>query len=213
MDEQNPYLVKAEAAKKATAIGAAPKPSILRQLAAIISPAIDPDFEPGVADLAMTALPILGGLKKVRAFHGSPKDFDTFRLPDGRRERAIFLSSSEDDARAFGEMRGGDPPRMYETALNPDDLSDVRYADFSDGDPLYTPETMERILDDAQRGGTKGVRIRGVQNFEGGRPSTTYAVFDPQIIDILKKYGVLGAIAPPAVLAQEAIRRQMDGAR
>jgi hypothetical protein len=72
----------------------------------------------------------------------------------------------------------------------------VNYADYSPGgDPLYEPDTMERILADAKAQRAKAVRIQGVQNFEHGTPTDTYAILDPSLIKTLRKYGFL----PPSV--------------
>ncbi len=148
---------------------------------------IQPD-DPRI-DLAMalsTATPRAG----IRAYHGSPHDFDRFSVPANSREPAVFLSSNMEEAQQFG-------PRLYETIIPRENVTRFRWSDF-DANPIYDPQVMRRIIDEAIRQRVSIAEIRGVQNFEHGPRSTSYAVFDPSLIEIIRKYGLAGVLASGA---------------
>jgi hypothetical protein len=104
-------------------------------------------------------------------YHGTDSDFREFDLgrSSNPKENAVFFTNKASEADRFGE------PREF---LTKGDMLDVRWKDFSE-DPIYDPEVMAAILEQARSGGRQGAIIRGVQNFEGGPLSTTTAVFDP----------------------------------
>lgn len=117
------------------------------------------------------------------AWHGSVHILDgPLRLPEeGKPERAIFLTDNSDEAE---ELASG----VYEVRVDITDFGEVDYADVADPNGLYSdehrrlyePDVMALILASAQ--GRPGVIIRDIQNFEGGRITTTYAVLDPSVI-------------------------------
>ena len=115
----------------------------------------------------------------LRAFHNSRHQFDNFAFrPSNKDEAAVFFSS--DAEKNFG-------PYGYEVALRPKKMEDYRYRDY-DADPIYDPAVMQKILAEARTSGADAAKITGIQNFEHGPQSTTYAVFDPALIEILKRY-------------------------
>jgi hypothetical protein len=143
-------------------------------------------------NMATSAAPVdvRGGaaaVQRIRAYHGGAENLS--RLSVGRatnpHERAIFATNNADEAARFGSP--------YEVEINPSNFANFRWREFSD-DPIYDPEIMRQILDRARGSGNSGAIISGVQNFEHGPRSTTYAIFDDALIDILRRYGLLGML-------------------
>jgi hypothetical protein len=126
-----------------------------------------------------------------RLWHGGREAFDRFRIPEGAREPAVWLAPTAREAMQWAEAphiagRGGSP-QLYSVRVPSNRIESYRWRDF-DPDPIYTPEVMRRILD-AARGRSPIARIEGVRNFEGGPLSTSYAVSDPALIEILRRFG------------------------
>lgn len=96
------------------------------------------------------------------------KAFSLDLTDDGykRTERVVFLSNNREMAEQFGQVG------EYNVT------GKIAHVEWPDADPIYDPEVMRRVLDDAERGGFDAVRISGVQNFEGGALSDVVAVFN-----------------------------------
>jgi hypothetical protein len=110
-----------------------------------------------------------------RVYHGTGKLIDrpSVRFA-GRNEPALFFSDNPLEARGFG-------PNVYRALVDDAQAMNVRWRDF-DSDPIYDPEIMKRILQEAQRARKNVVRISGVQNFEGGPLSSTVAVLNDDAV-------------------------------
>ena len=157
----------------------------------------------GSAVLAAAGM-VPGGGPVLRGFHGGKKfitHFDPAFIRNAQ-ERAIFFSDSFPDAREFGRMAAkGGRPAVTRADLRPRNPGRYDYAKFSEGDPLYTPEVMERILAEAAAAQNDLAIIRGVRNFEHSTPTTTYAVFDPSIIDV-RPWPQFGRAAPGGAVSK-----------
>lgn len=166
-----------------------------------------------IANLGMGSGPI-------RAYHGSPHDFDRFDA-----DSIAWLSTDRSTARAFGRDRMGlSPgqnnriePRMYEVEVPEQHLKTIdpmaEATQIAEQIGVPRPQTWDEAADilqwaDAQKGwidearneGFKGVRFVNVGDSPNGAVSTHIAVMSPEIISILKKYGVASfAALPPAV--------------
>ncbi len=166
----------------------------------------------GLGSVLAAALPVAQGAKSlraltkaaaiedaaqqgVRAYHGSPSsDLTSLNVPTNASEKAIFLTDRTPEARAFSRLKDATArPNVYEARIDTTGFHRVNYGDYS-SDALYQPDVMEKILSDAADAGSPGVVINGIRNFEGGRETTTYAVFDKRLIDIARKFGVAAAI-------------------
>ena len=110
-------------------------------------------------------------------FHGRSTEFNTFKMPE-KGERALFFSDSPEEANRFPMLRGRRPLDPVSAYLS-GNLKQVKYPKDSEGSFLYDPDVMGKLLETARREGFDGVEIDGIQNFEGGPLSTTYAVFKP----------------------------------
>jgi hypothetical protein len=108
-------------------------------------------------------------------FHGRSTEFNTFKMPE-KGERALFFSDSPEEANRFPMLRGRRPLEPVSAYLS-GNLKQVKYPKDSEGSFLYDPDVMGKLLETARREGFDGVEIDGIQNFEGGPLSTTYAVF------------------------------------
>jgi hypothetical protein len=108
-------------------------------------------------------------------FHGRSTEFNTFKMPE-KGERALFFSDSPEEANRFPMLRGRRPLEPVSAYLS-GNLKQVKYPKDSEGRFLYDPDVMGKLLETARREGFDGVEIDGIQNFEGGPLSTTYAVF------------------------------------
>lgn len=174
----------------------------------------DPTQIPAALTTVMPSGPPTGGLAKRVLFHGSPQTkLNELRLPKaterqwsaGPYERAVWLTDNADDARGFAGRNGS----VYEVAIPESEITDtVKYAEFDpSAQPLYDPDVMEKIL--ASRRGN--VAIEGVQNFEHGGVSNSYAIRDEKsvrLIEILRKWGLLPfAVGVGAQQAQPSKRR------
>lgn len=186
---------------------------------------------PGVGDAAAT------GVKKgIRAFHGSPVgNIDEFRTRNPRRGwvQPSFFAVDEGTPRAEQYARGYRPDdgsgAMYEVkiadegildARRPDDLAAMRAALDE-----HAPGGSRRFLDDKpafQRSGLPGwgddslfealdaAGHKGVVLDE--RPDVrSIAVFDPSLIEIVKKYGIAGALGAGLITQEMAAQMQQQG--
>ena len=113
-------------------------------------------------------------------YHGKTTDFNTFKVPE-KGERAIFFSDSIDESNRFPLLKGRRPLEPVSAYLS-GNLKRLQYPKDSEGSFLYDPDVMVKLLETARREGFDGVEIDGIQNFEGGPMSTTFAVFKPSQI-------------------------------
>lgn len=111
-------------------------------------------------------------------YHGTNgAEFSSFK--NGKKEQgAIFFSSSPKQAGEFAEpYRGVEAVRIIPTHLS---IKNPYIVTFKGN--LYTPEAMDKVTENAKKRGHDGVIIRNIVNFEGGKESTSYAVFSPSQI-------------------------------
>jgi hypothetical protein len=114
-------------------------------------------------------------------YHGASDSFDSFDLTrsGSSAERGVWLTNSADDASEFAGMSGGENSNVGQYYIR-GNIKRVRWPDAED--PLYMPDTMAELIRVAKDEGYDGLRVAGVQNFEGSRPSTSVVVFDPRNI-------------------------------
>jgi hypothetical protein len=109
----------------------------------------------------------------LRVFHGTQADFGEFRggMSEGG---AMFFSISPKQAGEFAEPY----PGAKGAAIMPVYLRMENPMQVSFKGNLYTPEAMERLIEVAKKRGHDGIIANHIVNFEGGKPSTSFAVFD-----------------------------------
>lgn len=111
-------------------------------------------------------------------YHGTSHDIDKFSFDHIRNplEPALFFTDNPDEAH---EWSSGN---VYDVSLDTTDFLEVNYSDYSlvteEDQYLYNENTMALIISQAKSSSAKGVIIQDVQNFEDGRITTTYVVFD-----------------------------------
>lgn len=120
----------------------------------------------------------------VRVYRGAGP-VDRFTLPGGP-EQAVWFTDSIRDAVEFARMRGGPQQYLYSAQLPAEQIRSFPWRDFADS-RVYMPDSMRGLLDAARGEGARIARIPGIQNFEHGPLSTSYAVFDPELIRILNR--------------------------
>lgn len=185
--------------------------------------AILPGAPKSVAGSARAANAAAGEVRQgIRAFHGSPHDFDRFDS-----EAPAWFSMNEGVAREFGKDRMGvdgpgssyynatawreAKPNMYEVRINGklmdvDPTQDaVNIAKQIGVDPPTDWADISQILrwGDAQKDwiyeartkGFDGVRFKNVGDAPSGTDSDHIAIINHSVIDIVKKYGIAGAAA------------------
>jgi hypothetical protein len=82
--------------------------------------------------------------------------------------------------------------------------------------PLYAPQKMGADSVDAvsqgfAREGIPGIKYLDQGSRGAGEGSRNYVVFDPKIIDIVKKYGIVGALGMGAITKEQAAQMQEQG--
>jgi Transglycosylase SLT domain len=152
-----------------------------------------------------------GGLRRlIRAYHGSPHRFDEFD-PEAA---AHWFSESEDSARRFGKDRMRVPlnspknPAMYEVNINGNlqtidpmaeattiarQINEPAPSNWDEaGNILQWGTYQNDVLDEARQLGFDGVRFVNVGdvpgNVGGDAYDTQYAITNPRIIDITRRY-------------------------
>lgn len=115
-------------------------------------------------------------------YHGRSTEFSIFKMPE-KGERALFFSDSPDEANKFPILWGGKPLEPVSAYLS-GNLKRLQYPKDSEGSRLYYPDVMRKLLETARSQGFDGVAIDGIQNFEEGPLSTTYAVFKPSQVKL-----------------------------
>lgn len=220
---------------------------------------------PGAGDVVSA-----GAKKGIRAFHGSPHDFDRFDTSkigtgEGAQSygRGLYFAENEDVARSYrdklaGERStannpiksaigkelldsaGGDPVKARKlldrefsvdldpsVARNPVYQQAAQFLDNSNSGHMYEvnidarpdqfvewdeneladPESIERL----KREGAVGIRYQdaGSRGREGG--TSNYVVFDDSIIQIVRKYGVAGALAAGLITQEMAEQMKSQG--
>lgn len=175
-------------------------------------------------------------VKGIKAYHGSPNDFDAF-VPSP--DNISWFSTSERTAEEFGKDRMGlagprssyfkpsdwhsAKPKMYEVNINKSNLDVVypmkearaiakearlpRPRNWADAaDILQWAAAQEDYIYDAVKKGRSGVLFRNVGDTLSEIMSDHIAVFDPKIIEIMRKYGIL-----PAMLGGGAAAGMLGG--
>jgi hypothetical protein len=166
----------------------------------------------------------------IRAFHGSPKSFDAFQFVDEPAWFSTNKTSAENFGRdrtqgVTNPRFGGNArswrdakPYVYEADINPDKLqkiypiSEARKIAKEIGAPI--PKTWDDVsellqwgnaqkmwIDEARSAGKSGVLFKNVSDDPMGIKSDHIAVIDHNILSLLRRYGLLGAIGGGAAAA------------
>lgn len=178
---------------------------------------------------AMGLIPMRRAMQGIRAYHGSPHDFDRFDMSKagsttdpGALGRGIYLSTDKAVAEGIelkGSGRIGEKPHKYEVqvnAQNPLELSHPpgkmsmgpaqRISDVSRALGLEPPKNQQewaKWADDvAVAAKAKGHDAITYDMSPVGYNHKEISVFDDKLIDIVKKYG-WAAIAPLLGLTAE----------
>lgn len=204
MGNPDPRLPQYPVMQSAEGRGFAPLPTSMGDMGARMGAVLRGQVEPTPGERYGMDVPLgwvagSGGRARdgIRAYHGGAPDLNKLSLSAATnpRERAIFATNNFDDAERFGVP--------YEVKIDPSQMGSYRWREFSD-DPIYDPDIMAKVLQKARDEGRAGAIIQGVQNFEYGNPSTTYAVFDDKLIDILRRYGLAGMLTGGAASQAQA---------
>ena len=167
------------------------QPGILQQMA---NPPTLAQIRDGSADISAPMGLMMGMTSPfVRVWRGSPRAAaENFGLPPPNSpEPVVWFTSDRGQAEQFARMRNGlrrewSPDLyMYEAQLPRDQIQSFPWRNFAPDDPLYMPRNMRGLLSAARQEGAAIARIPGIQNFENGPLTTSYAVFDPSLVRIL----------------------------
>jgi len=190
-----------------------------------------------LGELAMAAMPLIGGVKAlrgakmaateataarqpIRAFHGSPHDFDKIR---GDKAGVAYVAFVRDIAGSYGPVRKvqvrtknplelGSNPYDYDGLIDAvDDDAAAIVRKYAHPDENGTTHGLHTALRDPQV--IASLRSRGydaVKFADDHGPNVkpmVMAVLDPSLISIVKKYGIAGAVS--AGLLSQAQAQQM----
>lgn len=147
---------------------------------------------PGLADSVSAALMAVPGVRGMspKLYHGTTRASANaikqggFNVP-ASGENAVFLSDAPKDALEFAYSKP--QASRTNTKLVPGYVDESKLFQFDANGEVYHPEMMQQILNDAKVAGAPGAKISNIQNFEQGAPSTSYAIFDPKMINILRQ--------------------------
>jgi hypothetical protein len=173
--------------------------------------------------LGMAGIPGPSPNKGIRAFHGSPYDFDKFEAGKGRTARDIYLTPIKEDAQKYGkktyevnvsgkigdfrpESRGPEEMAVLQQAYD-SGLSDYfeSFDEFLEtfdsanmyqrfASPYAQNDTISNLLYDME-GARRFDAVRIPDAGFGGRQSESIVTDNPRILEIVKKYGIAGASA------------------
>lgn len=154
----------------------------------------------GIGDTINAALMAVPGARgySPKLFHGTTRASANaikqggFNVP-ASGENAVFLTDTPKDALDFAYMKRGASPNNVK--LVPGYVDEGPLYKFNAKGEVYDPDLMARILDEAKAAGAPGAKISNIQNFEYGEPSTSYAIFDPKTINVLRQSGKDGNMA------------------
>jgi hypothetical protein len=154
----------------------------------------------------------------IRAYHGSPHDFDAFSMDKiGTGEgnamfgRGLNFTTDQAEAERYRNLlslrRDGPKGKAFEVSikakpeqfLNWNDLSSEQQA------ALRTKPGVRK----AQREGASGVRVDAPAG--SNNDTSHYVVFDDKLIEIMRKYGLAGLMMGGGGLAYGAGGEQPDG--
>lgn len=181
----------------------------------------------GEAVAMLAGVPVAGVAKKgIRAFHGSPHDFDKFSLSQiGTGEGAqtyghgLYFAENEGVARAYREkLKTAPGGRMYEVNINADPEMlldwDVPLSEQGEGvrkamEQAYRDQGNNPGLEQFGAEATRRMRQAGIPGIKyldkgsraAGEGSRNYVIFDADLVEIMRKYGLLPPLA--AGLANE----------
>lgn len=153
--------------------------------------------------------------KGIRAFHGSPKNFDAFDMK--------FAGSTTDSGQLGSGLYFGTDPRVAQSAKHryeadvtltnplevelPDLKTDKRHV-VAERLGLPSNATALQKREAAIKAGHDGVVL---DYSPTGYKAKEIAVFDDKLIKIVRKYGIAGAIAMGALTQEQAAQMQSQG--
>ena len=152
----------------------------------------------------------------IKAFHGTTDQ--ALRVPDPQMAvevpGAAFFSSNRDVAdqyqwpREYGEIIDGPRGRVIEANL---DLQNPMTVDF--GGDFGDAIRLEKLVREAKGKGHDALVVHNVDDsVDSSRIlGTTYAVFNKEQIQFVKKYGIAGALSAGAINELEARQLQAQG--
>jgi len=176
-------------------------------------------------EMLSAAVPVVGGLKAIRiknpikAWHGSPHDFQKFDISkagsttdEGLLGRAMYFTTSEDAAKLMGRHR-------YEVEL---DIKNPLRIQQTDWDWRTKGPITRKALGLSDDASAEAVRDAAVsQGFDGVELDTSplgfnhkeYAVFDDNLIKIVQKLGIVGAVGAGLITQAQAEQFRAQGYR
>ncbi len=98
-------------------------------------------------------------------------------------EGAAFVTDSAKDAYEFALMKSR---TSRDAKVMKGIVDDTDFKTVNARGEIYDPAMMSGIIEKAKAEGYLGVKIRNIQNFEYGEPSTSWAVFDPANVKFSK---------------------------
>jgi len=174
------------------------------------------------------------GPRSIRAYHGSPHDFDRFDVSQTPNDY-LWFSSDRGYAEGLAGRRGLSKAKdgsVFEVNLNakrPLDIDVQKTAtedlanagiDISQMSPAEIEAAwlgdqnfefiVEQLAPGVKRGGHDVVAFRGT--LDGfGRPTDQFVVFDENLIEIVRKYGIAGAASMLGVAAADVAQAMEQG--
>lgn len=175
-----------------------------------------------VGQLLSAGAPLAAGVnalkrvaKPIKAYHGTPDR--TLKIPDPRKAvevgGASWFSTNKDVAeqyqwpREYGEIMDGPRGRVIEANLN---ISNPMEVDFN-GD-VGEAIRLGKLVREAKEKGHDALVVKNVDDtVDSSRQiGTSIAVWDPSLIEFVKKYGIAAAVAS-GYLTQAALQQAMSG--
>jgi len=154
--------------------------------------------------------------KGIKAYHGSPHDFDKFdRAKLGEDEPGFFFTTDPDVAEGYA-YKDGKRGKVYEVEIDP-----KFYEEHDWQGQRWEPEVHDMLWDefDSYSGdyGTQGVVVKNISDTAGGshlvkpKVADNYVAFNPDAVKIVRKYGIPAAIAMGLISASDAEALQSQG--
>jgi hypothetical protein len=113
-------------------------------------------------------------------------------------DNKVMLLKNEMSELDFDKMINEDPFLKLVNSKMLDDKTVTGYI----GNPLgSTPKIASEIMNEF---GIKGIKYKAGQLSVKGSDATNYVIFDDKIIDVMKKYGIVGAVGVTAANSNEA---------
>lgn len=158
-------------------------------------------------DLPLTegATPYYGG--GIRAYHGTPYDFDRFSLDyaSHQAEPAIFFSTNPAQASAFANEPGG---RVIPVEIAPKNPKVVDFSQEGKSIP-YSGKAMQQALQDARAVGHDALIVKGMREVpsRGATEGDQIAVFLQNRVKNAITGETMFSLAPYGLLATDALDR------